>query len=389
MASGIIDASTLYELIHLFREQKPEAASAWTWRCSTEVTCALIHGRHLGIAHTPALGLYADPWGDLQRRLSDQVRLITPPARVQGEARRVADSWALSDKGVRLLGKMTGSSFYDTRGGVSQRSFPRYMENMVVHTWPYLAGPHDIFEKRNIRAISRATGFSQAELRRAHEASKDRRVLDRFASNPSLEDELLAIIWGAYLVDLLIRGRYHDEVARMQDGQVLHHPARSPALKQLAASRTRYGVTNTDRAFSNIILAGALAERSQKKRIDLWLHNVLTARRAAQSGHLTLAAQEGDGDAERAAARQALELGLRTHPRSFDHVADALITAGTGLLTTFVLSGWTDLAIDVVTYAATRPAELGTRTGRLAFERQKRLEGLASSTGGRVDREWS
>jgi hypothetical protein len=389
MANGIIDASTLYELIHLFREQKPEAASAWTWRCSTEVTCALIHGRHLGIAHTPALALYADPWGDLQRQWSDKVRLTTPPARVQREARRVADSWALSDKGVQLLRKITEPSFYDAKGGIPRRSFAQYMEDMVVHTWPYLAGPHDIFEKRNTRAISRVTGFSQAELRRAHEASKDRRVLDRFADNPSLGDELLAIIWGAYLVDLLIRGRYHDEAARMQDGQVLHHPARSPVLKQLAASRTRYGVTNTDRAFSNILLAGALAERTQKKRIDLWLHNVLTARKAAQYGHLRLVAQDGDGDAERAAARQALELGLRTHPRLFDHVTDAAIAAGTGLLTSFVLSGWTDLAIDVVTYAATRPAELGTRTGRLVFERQKRLEGLASSSGGRVDREWS
>jgi hypothetical protein len=389
MASGIIDGSTLYEVIHLFRNRGMADTSAWTWRCSTEVTNALIHGRHLGIAHTPATQLYPGPWGEIQRQLSDQVQLLIPSVYVQRAARRIADDWALSEDGIQLLKSSIDPSYYHSRDRESQRSFACYQENMVVHSWPALVGPHEIFEKRNVRAISHVTGVSQRDLNQAHKASKDSRILRRFASDPSPDNELFMIIWRAYLVDLLIRARYHDEAARMQSGQVLHHPARSPVLKQLPGSRTQYRITNTDRAFANVLLAGALAERSQQKRIALWLENVFKARKAAQYGNLNLNAQEDDKVAERIAVEQAMRLELRTHARTFDEVTDAAIAGGMGLLTSFVLSGWVDVAISAGMYVAAKSKNVGTRVGHLTFERRGRLERFASSGAGRVEREWS
>ena len=173
-------------------------------------------------------------------------------------------------KGVRLLRRSIDPSYYSSRDEQSRRSFDRYQESMTVYTWPALAGPHDIFERRNIRAISHVTGVTQREMTKVYNESKNIRNLRRFASNPSPDDELFARTWHAYLIDLLIRGRYHDEVARMEaarlrggqhsrGGLVLHHPARNPVLRQLPGGQTRYEVTNTDRAFSNILLAGALA----------------------------------------------------------------------------------------------------------------------------------
>ncbi len=136
MATGIIDSSTLYEVIHLFRERGVADTSAWTWRCSTEVTSGLIHGRQLGIAHTPALLLYPGPWGYIQSHLADQTNFLKPPLDVQKEARRVVDEWALSDGGVRLLKRSIDPSYYSSKDEQSQRSFVSYQENMVVHTWP-------------------------------------------------------------------------------------------------------------------------------------------------------------------------------------------------------------------------------------------------------------
>lgn len=389
MARGIIDGSTLYEVIHLFRKRGMADTSAWTWRCSTEVTNALIHGRHLGIAHTPATSLYPGPWGDIQRKLSDQVQLLVPSVNIQREARRIVNDWALSEDGIRLLKRSIDPSYYRSRDRESQRSFICYQENMVVHSWPALVGPHEIFEKQNIRAISHVTGFSQRELSQAHKASKDSRNLQRFASNLCPDNELFIIIWRAYLVDLLIRARYHDEAARMQGSQVLHHPARNPILKQLPGGRTRYSVTNTDQAFANVLLAGALAERTQQKRIDLWLENVFKARRAAQRGNLDLDAQEDEKVAEHIAVDRAMDLELCTHARMFDEVADAAIAGGMGILTSFVLSGWVDVAIAAGMYVAAKSKDLGSRASNLAFERRRRLERFASSSPGRVEREWS
>lgn len=201
--------------------------------------------------------LRADP---LDQSLGHRAVFLKPLQETQREARRIVNDWALSDDGVRLLKRSIDPSYYASKDEQSQRSFARYQENMVEHTWPALVGPHDIFEDRSIRIISRVTGVRQRELRAAYRESKDIRNLRRFANNMSPDDELFVIIWDAYLVDLLIRGRYHDEAARLEaarlrggrasrGGLVLHHPARNPVLRQLSGGQTRYEVTNTDRAF--------------------------------------------------------------------------------------------------------------------------------------------
>jgi hypothetical protein len=399
MATGNIDSSTLYEVIHLFHAWGMADTSAWTWRCSTEVTNALIHGRQLSIAHTPKLPLYPGPWGYIPRQLADQTHFVVPSQDVQRAARKNVNDWALSGDGLRLLRQSIEFSYYDSKDERTRESFIRYLENMVVHTWPALVGPHEIFETRNIRVISRVTGVSQAELMRAHKASKEKSNLRRFASNLSFDDDLLVVIWRAYLVDLLIRGRYHDEAASMQaarityglDGKggiILHHPARNPVLRPLSGARNSFKVTNTDRAFANILLSGALAERTQRRRIDLWLEGVLTARRAAQNQKLDFVAQDDDRDAERVAAKQAKSLGIRTHASLFDQIMDLTVAGGLAYLTSFVLVGWADVAIGAGTYIAGKSQDVGTRMGRWAFEHPGRLERLASSGPGRVEREW-
>lgn len=305
MTNAIIDSSTLYELIHLSRERRVAETSAWTWRCSSDVTCALIHGRQLGIAHTPKLALYPGLWGYIQRHLSDQTQIAAPSIQTQRHARAITDNWAVSDEGVRLLRRSIAPAYYRTKSPYVQRSFARYQENMMVHTWPFLAGPHEIFEKQNIRAISRVLEISQRELREVHRSSKDVRMLRRFARAPSSDDDLFSILWNAFLIDLLIRGRYHDEAARLEGGQVLHHPARGPILRRLSGNSNKYDMTSSDRALSNIILAGALAERTQQRRMDLWLEGVFKARKAAQCGSLGFVDRGDDRAAERAAAKKA------------------------------------------------------------------------------------
>ncbi len=328
MTNGVIDSSTLYEVIHLFSDRRVAATSAWTWRCSSEVTCALIHGRQLGLAHTPKLSLYPGLWGYVQQHLSDQVQLIAPPNHVQRQAHVITDSWAVSDEGVKHLRRSIAPAYYQSKSPEVQRSFARYQENMMVHTWPALVGPHEIFDKHNIRAISPVIEVSQRELIQVHRLSKDPRILRRFAGAPSYDDEFFGILWKAYLVDLLVRGRYHDGAARLQGGQVLHHPARGAILRRLSGTSTKYSLTSTDRALSNVILAGALAERTQQRRMDLWLEGVLKARKAAQYGLLDFKGNVDEKAADRAAAEKAKELGIRTHARLYDDVTDASIARG-------------------------------------------------------------
>jgi hypothetical protein len=352
------------------------------------VTSALIHGRQLGIAHTPALSLYPGFWGYIQRRLSDQVQLLRPASRTQQQAWNVVNDWARSADGIRHLRKSIAPSYYASTDTLTLDSFVKYQENMVVHTWPALVGPHQIFEKGNIKSISKVIEVSQKDLRLVYEASKDIQNLRRFAAEMPYDDELFTVLWRAYLVDLLIRGRYHYEAARLEHGQVLHHPARRPVLRRLAGRNVRYRVTNTDRAFSNILIIGALAETTPQKRMDLWLENVLKARRAASDGALNLVAKDTDESAERLAAKHAMTLNIRTHPRLFDDITDATIAAGTGVLTSFVLTGWADIVATVGMYAASKSEELGSRVGRLTFEREGRLQKFASSKAGRVERLW-
>ena len=333
--------------------------------------------------------MYPGPWGYILRHLGDQVHLITPPASIQREAHTIVDAWASSEHGIKLLQSSTDPEKHPVLPDPDGRSFVTYRENMIIHSWPALVGPHNIFEKRCIIIIARVMELPQREIRQAYAASKDISNLRRFADGMSFDDELLAIMWRAYHIDLLVRGRYHDETALLQSGQVMHHPCREPILRRLSGSRTGYRVTNSDRAFASVLLAGALAERTPQKRMDLWLENVLAARKAAQCGEFHLAGHENDEAARRAAAQQARKLGLRTHAELYDDITDAAIAAGTGLLTSFILSGWVDVAIAVAMYASAKAQNLGSTAGKLTFERRRRLETLASSDAGRVEREWS
>jgi hypothetical protein len=115
MATGTIDSSTLYELIHLFRVREMTDTSAWTWRCSTEVTNLLIHGRQLSITRTPKLLQYPGFWGYIQQQLADQTDFLTPSPAEQKAARSTVNEWVRSAEGTQLLRKTIADSFYDTR----------------------------------------------------------------------------------------------------------------------------------------------------------------------------------------------------------------------------------------------------------------------------------
>lgn len=73
-----------------------------------------------------------------------------------------------------------------------------------------------------------------------------------------------------------------------------------------------------------------MAERNQQKRIDLWLENVFTVRKAARSGELNFAAQNDNKVAERIAVEQAKSLGIRTHTRMFDEITDVTLSGDKG-----------------------------------------------------------
>jgi hypothetical protein len=81
-------------------------------------------------------------------------------------------------------------------------------------------------------------------------------------------------------------------------------------------------------------------------------------------------------------------LGIRTHARMLDEIADVTVAGGLGYLTSFVLTRWVDAAIAAGTYVAAKSQALGTRAGHWTFERSRRLERLAASSPGRVEREW-
>jgi len=123
--------------------------------------------------------------------------------------------------------------------------------------------------------------------------------------------------------------------------------------------------------------------------MDLWLEGVFKARKAAQYGTLSLLDHGDDKAAGRAAAEKAKELGIHTHACIYDDVTDASIAIGAGVLTSFVLSGWIDIAISVGMYAAAKSEQLGNRAGDMIFERRHRLERFAASGSGRAEREWS
>jgi hypothetical protein len=202
-------------------------------------------------------------------------------------------------------------------------------------------------------------------------------------------------------VATLIRGYYHQVIARGKKEQLLRHPIRmhspippSPGTStEAAAIQYRFVVTKAQSAFASIVLADALRKK-EANRAQCWTGHIGTARKAirAQDDSLPfrrLRALADEAVGVNAAVEAAQALGIMCRPRWVENALDVGGGAATAGLAAMLLTP--PIALPVIVFGS---AVVGGLTGGLLkpvkkiVRQRKRLEELAKEAPGVIDYVW-
>lgn len=378
MADGFIDWASLTEVANSYHASIRDAYR-WSAMASIEVTCGLVHGRQLKVLPSPARGPITTrgPHDVLRAAVTEYVDSTQPTQETIDKRLKDVDIWARRNSTqVReklLLCMSNPDMIYGPSCG-----FDAWLETALganaEATGLRVGG---LFDMTFSRALSKVLSINEKDLKKAWSESANINSLPRVG-------ELAETVRSAYVLSILLRGRYHDLVAREMELQVMHHPMRTailPTLPQPADAPLVYSVTNSERFMAHLLWAGSFGERKQTDRIQLWAENVRRVRLAVLNEEIDLPQRSSDDRAIRTAVDAARKAGIRTHAKLIDDGVDLAVALGIGALSSFVVNGWPDMYVTLATYVASKKQDVGERLMRPTYENRRRLRHLGELPG--------
>lgn len=378
MAQGFIDWASLTEVANSYAGSMRDAYR-WSAVSSIQATCGIVHGRQFRVLPSPGSRRLATkgPHDVLRTAVTDLVDSTHLPADAVDRTAAQVDRWA-QDNATRL-GEIVDTcmsdpdTVYGPRCGFDQWLATALGVNREATTLR-VGGLFDL----GLRApLSKVLQVSDQELVRAWEHSSE-------AATLGTDSDLYILVSRAHVLSILLRGRYHDLVARSSGIQVMHHPVRAPMLPELSptdGSPVPYELTNSERFMAQLLWASGFAERDIDRRIRLWSDNVRLVRTAVLTETIDLPHRTSETRALDTAVDAARKVGVRAHSRLVDDAIDLLLAAGVGALTSFVVNGWPDMIATLAAYAGSRKEQIGARLAKQALDGSRRLKHLAETPG--------
>jgi len=383
MTEGYIDSASTYQVIQLLWYRHPSEAYKWAWQSAIFVSSALINCEHLKMAPSPEFtGAASGPYEKLMLIFSDLITHSQPNKQIQSRALTNTLRW--TDRNIGKIQVIFEKLKND------QLNFSKWLDWSITQAWEeHSTRLGGLFNESFIPQIARILDVPINYLRDVHRLSCDLNTVRFFAIQKPVNNDEFKIMSDAYVLSALIRGRYHDHVARESELQILHYPIRQPLLPDLNRTKIQeFHVSNTEQYLSNIILAGAFAEQKYEKRIALWGESILKARKGVYSGIIDLRPKDYDSVAIGQAVNAAKRLDIRTYPKWIETTIDASIAIGSGVLTTFVLKGWERFLATPVEFVLSKKFDVGKSGARILLSTEKRLHDLARSEAGRIEQRW-
>jgi hypothetical protein len=379
MNEGYIDAASMFGIVAALSYKQPHECNRWSWQTAIEASCALIGMNHLKMSpHPSPTSPGSGPFVKLTRAISDIIAQIEPDQQVRQSAREKTKAWARRDyRKIRTA--------YDELW--MNEDFLTWLDNYINYGWRQhserLGG---LFDHSFTPQIALVLDVQKHDLEDIWRLSLNQKVVETYAKRQPDEDGF-RLMRDAFVASTLMRGRYHDYIAKASSWQILHHPIRTSMLPRLKEMPRAEVSLNTIQYLSNIILAVAFEEK-QENRIASWVENFRKAREAALRGDIDIQPKESDDIALNVAIRDAKYLHIRTHSRLLDKALDVSVALGIGVLTSFVLLPWESFLAGMAAYAATYKKSPGELVGRALDRREGRLRTLAEAGPGRIERTW-
>lgn len=380
---GWIDSMSITQVVQAF-EVWPKSSSPYGWHVPRAVTALLICTDNISLAP----GLSA-------RRIvsSGPIGLVTRGL-IKSDLLSSAD-FANSIKKLAIRRAQQRVNRFCDRvrndyRGLSERNpedVQGWMDWSIRSAWIEHAQNYgNLIDAQFIPQLARILDVTEKDLLDLHkltgslDAVKDfvRRQPDADAFNMTYE---------CFLLGALLRGLYHDYLARQGHQQVAHHPFREVLLPKTATQPLAYEETNVESYLANIVLRSALLEKKLESRLARWADDIGRIRAANRPGYeqIDLRPREDPDLAKKKAIEAAKTVGIDVHPRWAEEATNALpalaVAAGG-----FLLHPFAGFALGAGYYFASRKVDIGKRLARKIYARGGRLSRLAASPPGRISR---
>jgi hypothetical protein len=384
-----VDSASLHEVVRLLREPRLENRKEWERESAVRVTALLIGAPNLTIAPAPTtMNEIIGPFEQFARGL-DSLRLA------------VAEHPSQELREMALIEVQRWGSENPTAvasGLASLKADPEFTSWMDVSAgvfWQEHAVQHDgLFDLDFVPQISSALAITQSELLQLHRFSQNIDALPELASRRTAGSPG-AFIADAYVISALLRGRYHDLVNYLSDGQLTHHAIREAiALDSVPVETDTFPVTNTMSHLGALLLASAFVAKGERDRIRVYLENLDRLKKWIGSDYEALRAFAFGERLEEEVVHIADKAGIDTRGSHVKSLLEAAAAAGLMLLTSFVLLPWgpvvglTGGAVGgLAGSAALEHVHVGERVGE-GFRREQRLRDLHKAGSGLVRSKW-
>ncbi len=383
-----VDSASLHELVRLLGEQRLDDRKEWERASVAMVSALLVAAPYITVAPSPTrVHAIQGPFQRLDTGFRDLgvVKRVSPTVSNERSAFE------------ELLRHPTpkGTTLADCLAELkTDPEFDHWVSSAPVG-WPEHAIEHDgLFEKEFIPLIADALGVTQAEVIRLQKLSQ------RVDQLPALAEQRSpgtpgAMIADAYVIGALLRGRYHELVAKLSKWKLTRHPIRAQVgLPAVVSEPHAFKVTDTAAHLGALLVASAFVERRPSARMEVYLQNLERLRRRVRPDPEALREFSDAARMEQEVVHIADRAGITTRSRRAGDLLRAGLAAGFGTLTAIILLPWTEPAIAVpggalggfIGEVALGSVDVGARLE--TFDRQERLEALYRAGSGLLRPAW-
>lgn len=323
-SEAFLDSATLHDAFAALRLGEPDLWPAWTRQCLVDTTYLLLFD-NAKIVPAPGTTFLAPMPGDEQALVAEIPTLNVSPPEKSAEAK--LRRWLAQPN------KPLQKAWDET---VSNPQMSDWCEIRRELFWLNHVRAHDaLFNGHYIPQLAPILNVPESVLREVHTQSTDPKIVKKWAKGKGGADAQLAN--DAYVLSSLIRGKFHEYMARGANLQLAAHPHRV-AISAPIASQIEQPIPNSAAHFVRLLLGSALCERPAI-RVATWRRNLVKARSAIREGTVNLD-DLPENDFREHAIRAARRIGIDAQPQFRKRLMSLALETGFGVAGSLFLGPW-------------------------------------------------
>ena len=377
MTTGFIDTASINSAAGLLSTGSGGTWSEWDKQSLFDVTYLLMHSN---IKVLPTMDKLRGATSYYQYVLSKFPQLNYFKPETQNKAKTKAKAWL--NRNISKVAEAWEESNKNKEFALwaqvhREQAFVRHVERHG-----------SLFEPIFIPYISKVLKYPEEKLREINASSANLDIIARW-SKSSRESEI-QLPQNAWMLAGMMRGKYHEYLAREEQLQLLQHPFRKGIGVKLKAVDSQ-PVTNSESYFINILIASALIEKKPDNKVITWLDNIDNARRAILNPIIALPFCSEESQAEKFAFQASKTIGIHSRSAAFRRLLDWVFSVSLGTSITYTIAPWIWPLGPFVSpsihaaYKYVRGATFGDDVSRHILFTKRRFQRFQKSVAGRIE----